>query len=50
MSDALTFHFDVDGSDFTSAGQASVQVKKNLRQLGISPDIIRRVSIAMYEG
>ena len=50
MSEALTFHFDVDGEDFTSAGQASVQVKKNLRQLGVSPDIIRRVSIAMYEG
>ncbi len=50
MSEALTFHFDVDGTDFTSAGQASVQVKKNLRQLGIGPDIIRRVSIAMYEG
>lgn len=48
--DGLTFHFDVDGSDFTSAGQASVQVKKNLRQLGIGPKIIRRVSIAMYEG
>lgn len=50
MSDLLTFHFDVDGDDFTSAGQASVAIKKNLRQLGISPDIIRRVSIAMYEG
>lgn len=50
MSDVLTFHFDVDGDDFTSAGQASVQVKKNLRQLGIAPDTIRRVSIAMYEG
>lgn len=48
--DGLTFHFDVDGSDFTSAGQASVQVKKNLRQLGIDPEIIRRISIAMYEG
>ncbi len=48
--DGLTFHFDVDGSDFTSAGQASVHVKKNLRQLGIGPEIIRRVSIAMYEG
>ena len=48
--DGLTFHFDVDGSDLTSAGQASVQVKKNLRQLGIGPEIIRRVSIAMYEG
>jgi anti-sigma regulatory factor (Ser/Thr protein kinase) len=50
MSESLKFHYDVDGNDFTSAGQASVQVKKNLRQLGISPEIIRRVSIAMYEG
>lgn len=50
MSEALRFHFEVDGSNFTSAGQASVSVKKNLRQLGISPEIIRRVSIAMYEG
>ena len=50
MSDLLTFHFDVDGDDFTSAGQASVQIKKNLRQLGIAPETIRRVSIAMYEG
>ena len=50
MSEALKFHFEVDGQDFTSAGQASVQVKKNLRQLGINPETIRRVSIAMYEG
>lgn len=50
MSEALIFKFDVDGDDFTSAGQASVQIKKNLRQLGISPEIIKRVSIAMYEG
>ena len=50
MSDSLVFHFDVDGENFTSAGQASTQVKKNLRQLGLSPAIIRQVSIAMYEG
>ncbi len=50
MSEELLFRFDVDGQDFTSAGHASVQVKKNLRQLGISPEVIRRVSIAMYEG
>lgn len=50
MGEALKFHFNVDGENFTSAGQASVQVKKNLRQLGLSPEIIRRVSIAMYEG
>ena len=50
MADALTFHYEVDGDNFTSAGQASVQVKKNLRQLGFDPETIRRVSIAMYEG
>ena len=50
MADALTFHYEVDGENFTSAGQASVQVKKNLRQLGFDPETIRRVSIAMYEG
>ena len=50
MSEALVFTFDVDGEDFTSAGQASVQIKKNLRQLGIDAEIIRRISIAMYEG
>ena len=50
MAEELVFRFNVDGEDFTSAGQASVQIKKNLRQLGIDPEIIRRVSIAMYEG
>lgn len=50
MAEELVFHFDVDGENFTSAGQASVQIKKNLRRLGLSPEIIRRVSIAMYEG
>ena len=50
MSDELVFHFDIDGDDFTSAGQASVQIKKILQQLGLPSEIIRRVSIAMYEG
>jgi anti-sigma regulatory factor (Ser/Thr protein kinase) len=50
MSETVKFHFLVDGEDFTSAGQASVQMKKNLRQLGVDPETIRRVSIAMYEG
>ena len=50
MSEPLIFHFDVDGDNFTSAGQASVTIKKDLRRLGLSSEIIRRVSIAMYEG
>ena len=50
MNNELVFRFNVDGTDFTSAGQASVQVKKNLRQLGLSAEIIKKVSVAMYEG
>lgn len=50
MSEKLIFRYDVSGDDFTSAGQASVQVKKNLRQLGLDAETIKRVSIAMYEG
>ena len=50
MDEPLHFHFDVDGNNFTSAGEASVQVKRLLRQMGFSPDLIRRISIAMYEG
>ena len=49
MSEGLTLHFDVNGEDFTSAGQASVRFKKNMRELGVDPEIIRRASIAMYE-
>ncbi len=50
MSEPLQFVFDVSGDNFTSAGEASVTVKKNLRMLGFPPDVIRRVAIAMYEG
>ena len=50
MEDLLHYHYDVDGTNFASAGEASVKVKRVLRQMGFSPDLIRRVSIAMYEG
>ena len=46
----MRFHFEIDGENFTSAGQASMSIKKSLGQIGIAPDIIRKVSIAMYEG
>ena len=45
----LTYTFNVDGNDFSSAGEASVQVKKILRSIGFDAEVIRRVSIAMYE-
>ena len=48
-TNVLRYHFDVDGNDFSSAGIASVKVKKILRDIGFESDVIRRVSIAMYE-
>ncbi len=50
MSEPIRFRFNIDGEDFTSAGKASVQVKKLLRQLDFDAETIRRVSVAMYEG
>ena len=50
MEDAVRFQYTINGDDFTSAGKASVNVKKMLRQLGLDADTIRRVSVAMYEG
>ncbi len=46
----MHLHYDVSGEDFTHAGEASSQVKSKLRQLGISPDAVRRAAIALYEG
>lgn len=48
--DSIKLHYDVPGDDFTRAGAASGDVKRNLKTLGISPSVIRNVSIAMYEG
>ena len=48
-AEPLHVHYNVDGGNFTSAGEASVKVKRLLRQLGCSPETIRRVSIAMYK-
>lgn len=42
--------YQVSGDDFTRAGEASSSFKKKLKNLGVSRDSIRRVSIAMYEG
>lgn len=41
--------FEVDGDEFILAGEASSQVKKVLKQLGVSSEVIRKIAIAMYE-
>lgn len=50
MSAPVVLKYTVPGDDFTRAGEASGSVKKALKKLGVSPDVIRKVAIAMYEG
>ena len=41
--------FQVDGTDFLRAGEASTAVKRTLKQLGLESSLVRRIAIAMYE-
>lgn len=50
MDDIITLNYKVSPDDFTRAGEASSDVKNKLKQLGICPVAIRKVSISMYEG
>jgi serine/threonine-protein kinase RsbT len=46
----ITLTYEVPANDFVRAGEAASAVKSVLKQLGFSPDIVRRVTIALYEG
>lgn len=50
MEEAIVLNYEISGDDFTRAGEASSDVKKKLKQLGVSPEVVRKVAIAMYEG
>lgn len=50
MEEAIVLTYDISADDFTRAGEASSDVKRKLKQIGVSPDAIRKVAIAMYEG
>ncbi len=50
MSEAIHLHYQVPGDDFTRAGEASADLKRRLKKLGLPADTVRRVAIALYEG
>lgn len=50
MEEVIVLTYDISADDFTRAGEASSDVKRKLKQMGVSPDAIRKVAIAMYEG
>ncbi|MHB1391921.1 MAG: ATP-binding protein [Clostridia bacterium] len=45
----IKYVFDVEKDDFIRAGEASSNIKKILRQLGIDSGVIRNIAIATYE-
>ncbi len=50
MNESITLNYDVDSNDFTRAGEASSNVKRKLKLMGVDPEIVRRVAISLYEG
>lgn len=49
-NDIITLNYTVSPDDFTRAGEASSNVKNMLKQIGVPPEVTRKVAIAMYEG
>ena len=41
--------YTVIEGDFVNAGTASSSVKKTLKQLGVNPQVVKRVVVALYE-
>ncbi len=50
MAEGIVLTYEISPDDFTRAGEASSDVKGKLKQLGVSPEAVRKVAIAMYEG
>lgn len=42
-------HYEISGTDFANAGEASSDFKTMLKKIGVPADVIRKVAIAMYE-
>ena len=42
--------YEIDGENFSAAGEASTAVKRVLKKLKLPPAIVRRAVVCMYEG
>jgi anti-sigma regulatory factor (Ser/Thr protein kinase) len=45
----LVERFEIRGGDYEHGGDAAARIKVIMRQLGIDPDLMRRLSIANFE-
>ena len=49
MSAIIHEVYPVEAGDYTRAGEASADIKRRLKQLGVSSNVLRRVAVASYE-
>ena len=49
MSSFIHAEYPVKTGDYTRAGEASADIKRKLKQLGVSGLVMRRVAVASYE-
>lgn len=49
MSSFIHAEYPVETADYTRAGEASADIKRKLKQLGVSSMVLRRVAVASYE-
>ena len=49
MEELFRICYPVAAADYTSAGKASTDIKRRLKQLGVGGDVLRRVAVASYE-
>ena len=48
--DTVKLSYEIDGDNFSAAGEASTAVKRVLKKLKLPPAIVRRAVVCMYEG
>ena len=48
--DTVQLTYEIDGDNFSAAGEASTAVKRVLKKLKLPPAVVRRAVVCMYEG
>lgn len=48
--ETINITYEIDGENFSAAGEASTAVKRVLKKLRLPPRVVRRAVVCMYEG
>lgn len=48
--ETINITYEIDGENFSAAGEASTAVKRVLKKLRLPPKVVRRAVVCMYEG